>query len=98
MTESSMPSRFIAELPSQSVERFSERGILHENMAKPIFTQAPAQAKLAQDPKKISVSDRVFHIKFGYGKVRTIEGDKAEIDFEVAGFKKVVISFIERIK
>ena len=99
MTESSTPSRFIAELPSQSVERFSERGILHENMTKPIFMQqVQKQEKSAQDSKKISVSDRVFHIKFGYGKVRTIEGDKAEIDFEVAGFKKVVTSFIERVK
>ena len=38
---------------------------------------------------------RVFHQKFGYGKVTTVDGNKLEIDFEKAGTKKVMDSFVE---
>ena len=41
-----------------------------------------------------TIGERVFHQKFGYGKVVAIEGDKLEIDFEKAGSKKVVARFI----
>jgi DNA helicase-2/ATP-dependent DNA helicase PcrA len=37
---------------------------------------------------------RVFHEKFGYGTIAEIEGNKLEIDFEVAGRKRVMDSFI----
>jgi DNA helicase-2/ATP-dependent DNA helicase PcrA len=40
--------------------------------------------------------DRVFHIKFGYGAVRHIEGNKLTVAFEQAGEKKVIDSFVER--
>jgi DNA helicase-2/ATP-dependent DNA helicase PcrA len=38
--------------------------------------------------------DRVFHQKFGYGRVVGIEGDKLDIDFEKAGMKKIVARFV----
>lgn len=37
---------------------------------------------------------RIFHQKFGYGKVLTAEGDKLEIAFEKAGVKKVMAGFV----
>ncbi|MDQ2879374.1 MAG: UvrD-helicase domain-containing protein, partial [Pseudomonadota bacterium] len=37
---------------------------------------------------------RVFHQKFGYGEIAEIEGNKLEIDFEVAGRKRVMDSFV----
>ena len=37
---------------------------------------------------------RVFHRKFGYGKVILAEGDKLEISFDKAGAKKVMASFV----
>ena len=40
--------------------------------------------------------DRVFHQKFGYGQVRTIEGNKLTVAFEKAGDKKVIDSFVEK--
>ena len=40
--------------------------------------------------------DRVFHIKFGYGKVTAIEGNKLTVAFDHAGEKKVIDSFVER--
>jgi len=39
-------------------------------------------------------ADRVFHQKFGYGSVTSIEGDKLEIAFEKAGVKKVVAKYV----
>ena len=40
--------------------------------------------------------ERVFHQKFGYGRIAHIEGNKLTIDFDKAGQKKVVDSFVER--
>ncbi|HWA43420.1 MAG TPA: UvrD-helicase domain-containing protein [Hypericibacter adhaerens] len=40
------------------------------------------------------VGDRVFHLKFGYGKVTAAEGDKLEIEFDKAGTKRVMASFV----
>jgi DNA helicase-2/ATP-dependent DNA helicase PcrA len=42
----------------------------------------------------VALGQRVFHSKFGYGKVAEIEGNKLEIDFEQAGRKRVLDSFI----
>ena len=42
----------------------------------------------------ISLGQRVFHSKFGYGQVAEIEGNKLEIDFEKAGRKRVLDSFV----
>ncbi|WP_316013892.1 ATP-dependent helicase [Roseobacter sp. HKCCA0434] len=40
------------------------------------------------------VGERVFHQKFGYGKVTGLEGDKLTVAFEKAGEKKVVASYV----
>jgi DNA helicase-2/ATP-dependent DNA helicase PcrA len=40
--------------------------------------------------------DRVFHMKFGYGQVRGVEGNKLTVAFDKAGEKKVIDSFVER--
>ena len=40
--------------------------------------------------------DRVFHLKFGYGLVTAIEGNKLTVNFEKAGEKKVIDSFVEK--
>ena len=42
----------------------------------------------------IALGQRVFHSKFGYGTVAQIEGNKLEIDFEHAGRKRVLDSFV----
>jgi DNA helicase-2/ATP-dependent DNA helicase PcrA len=38
--------------------------------------------------------ERVFHRKFGYGRVRLAEGDRLTIEFDKAGEKKVIASFV----
>jgi DNA helicase-2/ATP-dependent DNA helicase PcrA len=42
----------------------------------------------------VAVGMRVFHQKFGYGEIAEIEGNKLEIDFEAAGRKRVMDSFV----
>ena len=42
----------------------------------------------------LSVGQRIFHQKFGYGDIAEIEGNKLEIDFEQAGRKRVMDSFV----
>lgn len=39
---------------------------------------------------------RVFHQKFGYGHVRSVEGNKLVVAFDKAGEKKVIDSFVEK--
>jgi len=46
-------------------------------------------------PDTFEVGQRVFHQKFGYGRVTALDGNKLEISFEKAGTKKVVDSFVE---
>ena len=40
--------------------------------------------------------DRVFHIKFGPGTVRGVEGNKLTVSFDKAGEKKVIDTFVEK--
>ena len=42
----------------------------------------------------LALGQRVFHDKFGYGTITAIEGNKLEIDFEKAGQKRVIDSFV----
>jgi ATP-dependent DNA helicase UvrD/PcrA len=44
----------------------------------------------------LSVGMRVFHQKFGYGRITQVDGNKLTVDFDKAGQKKVVDSFVER--
>lgn len=57
--------------------------------------RAPASAELPSPSGLIVAGIRVFHQKFGYGTVRSNDGGKLEIDFEKAGTKKVMESFVE---
>ncbi|MEM8800861.1 MAG: 3'-5' exonuclease, partial [Pseudomonadota bacterium] len=40
--------------------------------------------------------ERVFHDKFGYGTIAAIDGNKVEVEFEKAGRKRVVATFLKR--
>ncbi|HXC53715.1 MAG TPA: UvrD-helicase domain-containing protein [Rhizomicrobium sp.] len=40
--------------------------------------------------------DRIFHQKFGYGLVAAVEGNKLTVDFDKAGEKKVIDTFVTR--
>ena len=40
---------------------------------------------------------KVFHQKFGYGKVLNYDGEKAEVDFEKSEIKKIFLKYLEFI-
>ena len=44
----------------------------------------------------IERGDRVFHQKFGYGRVTRVDGNKLTIDFDKAGEKRVIDGFVNR--
>ncbi|MFN2259211.1 MAG: ATP-dependent helicase, partial [Parasphingopyxis sp.] len=128
---SSIPSRFIGELPEDHVEsettmtggaslwraNWSEMGDPFAKAGRgggrgPGWQRAKAAGDLPKPTRvmearksavsfgskpraDISVGQRVFHEKFGYGAVEAIEGNKLEIEFEKAGRKRVLDSFIE---
>jgi DNA helicase-2/ATP-dependent DNA helicase PcrA len=54
---------------------------------------ATSAESAASDYKR---GDRVFHMKFGYGAVTAVEGNKLTVAFEKAGEKKVIDSFVEK--
>ena len=64
--------------------------------ARPMVIEGELVAKSTGTVSEFSLDDRVFHLKFGYGHVVKIDGNKLTIAFEKAGEKKVVDSFVER--
>jgi DNA helicase-2/ATP-dependent DNA helicase PcrA len=132
---SSIPSRFLAELPKAHIEeettmtggeslwraQWSERAdpFAHLGPAQSMrgSTRGPGWQRASRgnfnpEPQRViearasavslgnkgrddlSLGQRVFHGKFGYGTITVIEGNKLEIAFEHAGRKKVLDSFV----
>ena len=130
--QSSLPSRFIDELPPENVSAGSETGYYDNNTLNEaeieITSEFPDSAsrrynspgwqrykthksktlysrqvegkfskKLdAHTTQKYKTGERIFHQKFGYGKILTVDGNKLYVDFEKAGHKKVLDSFVDR--
>lgn len=133
---SSIPSRFITELPKDHIEaqdsmaggasmwraNWSEQADPFAHLAAanqgrsnargPGWNRAatsggfnPAPARIGENTrsavsfaqpgrKDLSAGMRVFHEKFGYGTIQNIEGNKLEIEFETAGPKRMMDSFV----
>ncbi|WP_445193390.1 ATP-dependent helicase [Sphingomonas sp. Tas61C01] len=129
---SSIPSRFVGELPSEHTEtettmsggaslwqaNWSERADPFADVARGTgrgpgwqraagggsgFSTTPSRVvesrasavsigNKGRDDVKVGL--RVFHQKFGYGEIAEIEGNKLEIEFENAGRKRVMDSFV----
>ena len=46
--------------------------------------------------KGFTIGERIFHEKFGHGLIRSVDGNKLTIDFDKAGEKRVLDSFVSR--
>lgn len=94
--QSSFPSRFIDELPPEHVEHIDVRGghAFIRRSPQPVLQLAEEFSGILK-PKDFQVHQRVFHLKFGYGKILSLEGDKLEIEFDHTGLKKVMKGFVE---
>ena len=67
--------------------------------ARPPMIEAQAHTIQTSDPASSHYArgDRVFHQKFGYGLVQAVEGNKLTVDFDKAGEKKVIDTFVTRV-
>jgi DNA helicase-2/ATP-dependent DNA helicase PcrA len=57
--------------------------------------KGPAASVGAKARADLAIGMRVFHEKFGYGEIMDIDGNKLEVEFEQAGSKRVLDSFIK---
>jgi len=62
----------------------------------PMVLEGELVASSTGHASNFTPGDRVFHQKFGYGLVAEVEGNKLTIDFDKAGRKRVVDSFLTR--
>jgi len=91
----SIPSRFIAELPAEHIRtdlllnNVSARALPSSSSVHRVSSEEPASSAAK------SIGQRIFHIKFGYGRILHIEGDKLDIAFEKAGRKTVIASYVD---
>jgi DNA helicase-2/ATP-dependent DNA helicase PcrA len=65
---------------------------------RPPLIEAQAHVVQTTDPQSAAYvrGDRVFHQKFGYGRVSVVEGNKLTVDFDRAGAKRVIDQFVTR--
>jgi DNA helicase-2/ATP-dependent DNA helicase PcrA len=61
----------------------------------PLLIEGELVASSTGHSSSFKIGERVFHQKFGYGQVAEVDGNKLTIDFDKAGRKKVVDSFVE---
>ncbi|QWC55859.1 AAA family ATPase [Erythrobacter sp. 3-20A1M] len=93
-----------AHLSQSSPDRASKRGPGWQRALSTGYETKPARvqesrrsaASFAARPRTdIAIGARVFHEKFGYGTVTDQEGNKLTIEFEQAGEKRVIDSFLK---
>ncbi len=58
--------------------------------------QLVAKSVIGAEQSSFEVEERIFHQKFGYGHIASIDGNKLTINFDKAGQKRVLDSFVER--
>jgi DNA helicase-2/ATP-dependent DNA helicase PcrA len=80
----------------ESATRFDTSSYGTSRGRKPLTIEGELIAKSTGTVSDFSVGDRVFHQKFGYGRVARIDGNKLTIAFDKAGEKKVVDSFVSK--
>jgi DNA helicase-2/ATP-dependent DNA helicase PcrA len=63
----------------------------------PVTIEGELIAKSSGPASHFRPGDRVFHLKFGNGNVTAVDGNKLTIQFDKAGEKRVVDSYVERV-
>lgn len=109
--QSSIPSRFLGELPAKHIERLGggaygstrmERESWKDGIAAILSSAASnatpiagTQAVTSKEPA-FPRGTRVFHQKFGYGIIMSVQGDNLDIAFDKAGRKKVMADYVKK--
>lgn len=96
--QNNVPSRFIGELPPANVlvlsNSFMRGGSTGANNSQ-INGQARTISSGSSPFSKFKRSQRVFHEKFGYGRVQEVEGDRLLVHFEHSGLKRVMDGYVK---
>ncbi len=110
--QTSMPSRFIDELPDETIKRAGSAAMAREQRLtapsvftgqfpltarRPKITEAWEQPARPARPDALSAGMRVFHQKFGYGTINSVSDDRLDITFDKAGDKRVLDRFVEKV-
>ncbi len=104
--QSSIPSRFIDELPEENVEKISlNNGYNIVEKYKETYSFKPKQSEnklptkvTVKSPEGFSSGEKVTHVKFGNGTIVGISGDQLNIAFEKGGLKKIIDRFVQKAK
>ena len=73
----------------------SEHAAYRSRRVPPVIDAAPLPVTSGAGPGGYAAGERVFHQKFGYGKIRAVDGDKLEVAFDKAGIKKIIDRFVQ---
>lgn len=99
--QNSIPSRFIAEIPAEHVDKMSGgvygNANVTRNWAQEVAGIMNAPSVAEKNENALHVGMRIFHQKFGYGRITATNGKHLDIDFEKAGAKKLLADFVERV-
>jgi DNA helicase-2/ATP-dependent DNA helicase PcrA len=108
---STVPSRFVDELPGEHVEVVNSAAMEREARlvaapsvfsAGPLVARRPKVLDAWEQPGRtaqaaaIAVGERVFHQKFGHGTVTAVEDEKLDVAFDKAGSKRLLDRFVEK--
>ena len=73
----------------------SEHAAYRGRRTPPVIDATPMPTGGEAGPASYATGDRIFHQKFGYGRILTVDGDKLEIAFDKAGTKKIIDRFVQ---
>ena len=73
----------------------SEHAAYRSRRMPPVIDAVPLPVSSGAGPGGYAAGERVFHRKFGYGRIRAVDGDKLEVAFDKAGTKKIIDRFVQ---
>jgi DNA helicase II / ATP-dependent DNA helicase PcrA len=85
------------EATDEATKSRRREGVRRPRTRLPLTIEGELVAKSTGTVSEFAIGDRVFHQKFGNGNVTAIDGNKLTIQFDKAGEKRVVDSFVERV-
>ena len=97
------PAYEAADAGANGAGRFSSSGsAAHKGGRKrksrpPLTLEGELVAKSTGTVSEYTIGDRVFHQKFGNGHVTAVDGNKLVVQFDRAGEKRVVDSYVQRL-
>lgn len=108
---SSIPSRFVDELPEDLIDAESQSGLYQAGRSSHWDSSGSAPRSASPAPRRnvfdrkvineqgatLSRGDRVSHKSFGLGIIINIDGQKLDIKFDKGGIKRIMSNFVDKV-